>query len=881
MAVEKQTAQLIVEVDQKSASQAEKEIKRLGSPEAVKMAFDLGALRQQLSLVQGQIRLAEKSGNFTAALDFRGSAETLKKQIALANRELLNFTRTGNKEVSVLGQLFDNLGKRIGGTSGSIVSQLGSAANNMKSFVWAALTGAGIVGLAAGLTSIGKSALFLGDRLEQATISFEVMLGSADKAKNLLADLSEFAKRTPFELLGIRDVAKQLLAFGITNENLLGTLKALGDVAAGTGTGLDRIAYAFGQVRAAGKLTGNELRQFTEAWVPLLAELAKMYGVTEWAARQMITDNLVGFNDVQQAFVNMTSEGGKFFNLMDRQSLTLTGKISNLKDSFNQLLEEGGGGLVPFAKTFIDALNSILKAANVFFINLYGGFKLLQAWMTFLINSLVLGTQKLIGGIQIAGNNIVGVFKDMYTNAGILANNVGVAFRKIPSKIAEALNVWIQKLEDFLNKASNGVSNFAKKFGFDIDLWAVKLGRITPGGGDEQYKEFVQTNQKIADERNKAIREDIKAKEDLARKVNEMGALETDRVIREAEAKLNSTRELNFELTKSDAQLTKDSKKGSGDRAAAEKAAAKEKEQLQKDSLKNAQNVIKDEIKAQEELQKEYTDTIKKLKDWLEDLAEVTKKLKDLNNDTADKVADRYTQIGEKITDIKDKLQDFTAEEINFANQVKDSIGNLTNKDAFSIWGKDLTVSDIKEIAKLQEELAALEKERDLAKANTTDQAIKWSQASDTEKILAEAAAKQAELEQERLDIETRLGYKEEEARRELEILEQKKLENAAVIEAYKSVVDTVEKEITAVTKTETDARMALYQLEINRLHEVARARLAAGFSTGGAWPATNTNNNTNNNNIIVQANVSSDVDIDKLWNTLVKKINNSNKWVN
>lgn len=61
--------------------------------------------------------------------------------------------------------------------------------------------------------------------------------------------------------------------------------------------------------------------------------------------------------------------------------------------------------------------------------------------MTFLINSLVLGTQKLIGGIQIAGNNIVGVFKDMYTNAGILANNVGVAFRKIPSKIAEALNV--------------------------------------------------------------------------------------------------------------------------------------------------------------------------------------------------------------------------------------------------------------------------------------------------------------------------------------------------------------------------------------------------------------------------------------------------------
>lgn len=87
----------------------------------------------------------------------------------------------------------------------------------------------------------------------------------------------------------------------------------------------------------------------------------------------------------------------------------------------------------------------------------------------------------------------------------------------------------------------------------------------------------MQTNQKIADERNKAIREDIKAKEDLARKVNEMGALETDRVIREAEAKLNSTRELNFELTKSDAQLTKDSKKGSGDRAQQRKQLPKKK----------------------------------------------------------------------------------------------------------------------------------------------------------------------------------------------------------------------------------------------------------------------------------------------------------------
>ncbi len=123
----------------------------------------------------------------------------------------------------------------------------------------------GGLAIGGGLAAIGTAAIGLGDKLEQAQISFEVMLGSADRAKALLADLSDFAKKTPFELTGIRDTAKQLIAFGIDSNKLIPTMKALGDVAAGTGAPLERIAFAYGQINTAGKASAQDLNQLTSA----------------------------------------------------------------------------------------------------------------------------------------------------------------------------------------------------------------------------------------------------------------------------------------------------------------------------------------------------------------------------------------------------------------------------------------------------------------------------------------------------------------------------------------------------------------------------------------------------------------------------------------
>jgi hypothetical protein len=207
-----------------------------------------------------------------------------------------------------------------------------------------------------------------------------------------------------------------------------------------------------------------------------------------------------------------------------------------------------------------------------------------------------------------------------------------------------------------------------------------------------------------------------------------------------------------------------------------------------------------------------------------------------------------------------------------------ESLKNMDQGKQLNIGGIDISPKELREILKLQEELAALEKEQALAKANTTEGDIKASSASETEKILADAAKKKAELEQERLDIETRIGYKEEEARLELEILEKKKAENAATIQAYKDIVDVIEKEITAVTKTETDKRIALYAQEEKRLRDLIALRMNAGVSTGGT-PGSTTNNNNNSSAVVnVQATINNNVDVDTVTDTLVKKINNANK---
>lgn len=187
---------------------------------------------------------------------------------------------------------------------------------------------------------LGRFAVDSAAEFEQNRIAFEVMLGSAERAKALLKQVSDFAARTPFELPEVVTASKQLLAMGASADNVLEDLKMIGDLAAGTSAPLDRLILNFGQVRLQGKLTGRELRDFAVNGVPLLTQLSKSLGVSEAAVFDMVEAGEVGFDKVRAAFQAMTGEGGKFQNIMARQATSFNGVMSNVRDNFGRLARD-------------------------------------------------------------------------------------------------------------------------------------------------------------------------------------------------------------------------------------------------------------------------------------------------------------------------------------------------------------------------------------------------------------------------------------------------------------------------------------------------------------------------------------------------------------
>lgn len=189
------------------------------------------------------------------------------------------------------------------------------------------------------IIDLGKETLQTGKNFEQWRVAFDTMLGSSNKARKMLSDLSDFAAETPFDLPQVVEGAKSLLAYSIEAKKIIPTFEALGNIASGVGTHkLPQLTLAFGQVRAAGKLTGQELRQFTEAGVPLLEVLAKQSGKTAAEIKKDMEDGAApSFEEVEKAIFSMSKKGGKFFNLMRKQSKTLGGTMSNIRDQTKRL----------------------------------------------------------------------------------------------------------------------------------------------------------------------------------------------------------------------------------------------------------------------------------------------------------------------------------------------------------------------------------------------------------------------------------------------------------------------------------------------------------------------------------------------------------------
>lgn len=188
------------------------------------------------------------------------------------------------------------------------------------------------------ITQIGKTR----GEFQQLEVAFETMLGSEERSSKLMNELVNTAAHTPFDLKGIADGAKQLLAYGFAAEDVNDTLVMLGNVASGLSIPLNDIVYLYGTTMTQGRLFTQDLRQFMGRGIPLAEELSKQFGVTKDKVGDLVTEGKIGFNEVAKAMKAMTSEGGQFYNLMDKQSQTINGLVSNLQDAIDTMMNEIG-----------------------------------------------------------------------------------------------------------------------------------------------------------------------------------------------------------------------------------------------------------------------------------------------------------------------------------------------------------------------------------------------------------------------------------------------------------------------------------------------------------------------------------------------------------
>ena len=247
-------------------------------------------------------------------------------------------------EIELLDRIsggLDRVNKKLDALKGSTAeAKKGlSGLENMSDRVKRSLMG---LGMAFSMKGLVSEVANVRGQFQQLEVAFNTMLGSADKADALMAQLVRTAAITPFDLESVSQGAKQLLAYGMEAENVNETLTRLGDIAAGLSMPLNDLVYLYGTTMAQGRLYTQDLNQFTGRGIPMIEELAKVFGVAESKVKDLVEAGKVGFPEVQKVIENLTGEGSKFGGLMEEQSKTITGQISNIEDAIASMFNDMG-----------------------------------------------------------------------------------------------------------------------------------------------------------------------------------------------------------------------------------------------------------------------------------------------------------------------------------------------------------------------------------------------------------------------------------------------------------------------------------------------------------------------------------------------------------
>jgi tape measure domain-containing protein len=253
--------------------------------------------------------------NVNGALNFRGTLDIVDFNSAIRQMQDM-IRRTGDVTSSETNRM-DSDFRKLAATIG-----IGFGLNEIKNF--------------------GAQIMRVRGNIQDLTTAFTTMLGTKEKADALMSEIVKTAATTPFDLQGVAGGAKQLLAYGESAETVNDTLVKLGNIASGLSIPLNDMVYLYGTTQVQGRLFAQDVRQFMGRGIPLVRELAEMYGKTAEEINAMVSAGKIGFADVENVINKLTGAGGQFFNLMEQQSKNLNGQIANLQDAFDMMLNDLG-----------------------------------------------------------------------------------------------------------------------------------------------------------------------------------------------------------------------------------------------------------------------------------------------------------------------------------------------------------------------------------------------------------------------------------------------------------------------------------------------------------------------------------------------------------
>jgi tape measure domain-containing protein len=248
------------------------------------------------------------------------------------------------------------------GSVGNATKQVEAQVGGLKKTLAGAAAAFGGISIAASALDFGKGAIQAVADYETVQISLETFLGSAEKAKEVFADLEKFSIETPFTPAQVNNAAKALLAFGEPVDQLQTKLRQIGDVSAATGKDFNELATIYGKARVQGTLYAEDINQLTEAGVPIIAKFAEQLGVSENQVKKLGSEGKISFQVFEKAFEQLTAQGAEnsFFGLTEKLAQSTAGRLSTLEGNFDQLKRGVGEGLLPVFELLVDGANAVI-----------------------------------------------------------------------------------------------------------------------------------------------------------------------------------------------------------------------------------------------------------------------------------------------------------------------------------------------------------------------------------------------------------------------------------------------------------------------------------------------------------------------------------------